>query len=103
MQKILKLSIQPCLRPMEADNRKIKSEIETIKRQIEQGHEEIRKMRESQVEVDNELQKVTREITDTRNNIRMAEDDNSQKVRQLVDGFRNEKFELERRVDSPIY
>ena len=88
------------LKPIETDNKKLKNDIESIKKQIDEGQDTIRTMRERQVDFENELQRINRDINELRNRIRSSEDDNSLKVRQLVDGFRSEKLELERRVED---
>jgi peptidoglycan hydrolase CwlO-like protein len=88
------------LQPLETDNKNIKNEIDHIRQQIEFGNETARKLREDQVECDKQLQKINKDITELRNKIRISEDENSTKIRNMVDQFRQEKYDLEKRIED---
>ena len=88
------------LNPLVTENSKLKQQIEHTKKQIEHGNEHAKQTREDINDTERQLQELNSEISNLRNKIREAEEINSNQVRQLVDQFRQEKYDIDRRIEE---
>ena len=88
------------LNPLVTENSKLKQQIEHTKKQIEHGNEHAKQTREDINETERQLQELNADISNLRNKIREAEEINSNQVRQLVDQFRQEKYDIDRRIEE---